>query len=228
MNKSHNPTPEPTQSLNGHYAGFASRIIAFIIDIAVISGILVFLSWFANTTMDMLQMRPLLVQISSMIPILEPVITFTLSPLGISIISSVIIVSYFLFFWTIAGQTIGKGVMGIRIVPLKGGKLSLLRALVRYFSYFVSAFTLGIGFLWILVDDRRLGLHDKIARTCVIYAWDARPDERFLYIALRKIESQRKALKSLVRRGHKIGELTTDNQAALPEHIDDNLSKSAD
>jgi hypothetical protein len=30
------------------------------------------------------------------------------------------------------------------------------------------------------VDNRRQGLHDKIAGTYVIYSWDALPNEQFL------------------------------------------------
>jgi uncharacterized RDD family membrane protein YckC len=37
-----------------------------------------------------------------------------------------------------------------------------------------------LGFLWILIDNRRQGWHDKMAGTCVIYNWPARPDENFL------------------------------------------------
>jgi uncharacterized RDD family membrane protein YckC len=37
-----------------------------------------------------------------------------------------------------------------------------------------------LGFLWIFVDRRRQGWHDKIANTYVIYTWAAKPDERFL------------------------------------------------
>jgi uncharacterized RDD family membrane protein YckC len=38
---------------------------------------------------------------------------------------------------------------------------------------------LFLGFFWILIDDRRQGWHDKIAGTCVVYTWHARPDETF-------------------------------------------------
>ena len=37
--------------------------------------------------------------------------------------------------------------------------------------------TLGVGFLWVIIDDRREGWHDKLARTCVVYAWQARQNE---------------------------------------------------
>jgi uncharacterized RDD family membrane protein YckC len=49
--------------------------------------------------------------------------------------------------------------------------------LIGYLLGFVS---LGFGFLWILVSDRRQGWHDLLAGTYVIYTWAARPDERFL------------------------------------------------
>ena len=32
---------------------------------------------------------------------------------------------------------------------------------------------MGLGVLWVIVDDRRQGWHDKLAHTCVIYAWNA-------------------------------------------------------
>jgi uncharacterized RDD family membrane protein YckC len=44
----------------------------------------------------------------------------------------------------------------------------------------LAALPLYLGFLWSLVDNRRQGLHDKVAGTCVVYAWAARPDEAFL------------------------------------------------
>ncbi|MFQ5987264.1 MAG: RDD family protein [Dehalococcoidia bacterium] len=39
---------------------------------------------------------------------------------------------------------------------------------MRYLGYIVCALTLGIGFLIIAFDDRKQGLHDKIANTYVI------------------------------------------------------------
>jgi uncharacterized RDD family membrane protein YckC len=43
-----------------------------------------------------------------------------------------------------------------------------VRSLVRVLAYSVSAILL-LGFLWIAVDRRRQGFHDKIAHTFVIY-----------------------------------------------------------
>ena len=44
----------------------------------------------------------------------------------------------------------------------------------RLLTYGLSLAAVGIGFLFILSDDRRQGWHDKIAGTCVIYSWKAR------------------------------------------------------
>jgi uncharacterized RDD family membrane protein YckC len=216
-NKRQVSQPEQTPSLSGHYAGFASRFVAFVIDVVILSTTLVFLSWFANSVLDMMQLRPILKYLNGTTPVISTIWSYIISPLGASFISFLIILSYYMFFWTIAGQTIGKAIMGIRIVPLKGGKLSFARAFLRYSGYFVSAILLCTGFMWILIDDRRLAYHDKIARTCVIYAWDARPDERFLYAALKKVDSQRKALKILVKRKKHLGDLLEETPAKLPE-----------
>jgi hypothetical protein len=51
---------------------------------------------------------------------------------------------------------------------------------LRWLGYQLCLATLGIGFLWVLVDDRRMGWHDKLARTCVIYSWKAVQNQRLL------------------------------------------------
>ena len=41
-------------------------------------------------------------------------------------------------------------------------------ALLRYVGYIVSGIAIGLGFLWIIWDDKKQGWHDKIASTKVI------------------------------------------------------------
>ena len=48
------------------------------------------------------------------------------------------------------------------------------RAFLRLVGMTISAILLFTGFLLVLVDNRRRGLHDRIARTVVVYL----PDER--------------------------------------------------
>ena len=77
-------------------------------------------------------------------------------------------VLYIILFWIWKGATPGKMALGLRIVQENGEKLGWGRAIGRYFAYFVSAFALCIGFLWIGFDSKKQGWHDKLAKTVVI------------------------------------------------------------
>jgi uncharacterized RDD family membrane protein YckC len=77
---------------------------------------------------------------------------------------------YFTTFWTLTGQTPGDRLLGIRVVPAGGGSLKPMRALRRFVGLVISTIPLGAGFLPVLVDDKRRGLHDRIAATVV--RWD--------------------------------------------------------
>jgi uncharacterized RDD family membrane protein YckC len=85
--------------------------------------------------------------------------------------------------------------MGLRVVPVQGGKMSLKRSILRLFAYIPSILSLGIGFLWIIIDDQRQAWQDTLASTYVIYTWKARPDENFLSHDIQKFQSSREARK---------------------------------
>lgn len=85
---------------------------------------------------------------------------------------------YVIAFWLLADRTIGQAVLGLRVVRTDGQSLKLGAAVRRVIGYYVSFFALFIGFLWILLDDRRQGWHDKLADTVVVYDWDARLGRR--------------------------------------------------
>ena len=70
--------------------------------------------------------------------------------------------------------------MGIRVVGPNGEYPTFWRSIRRYIGYLLIALSLGIGFLWVLIDKRRQGWDDKLAGTFVVYDWQARPDETFL------------------------------------------------
>lgn len=76
--------------------------------------------------------------------------------------------AYYILSWSIWGATLGQFLSGIRVISIKHKALSLPRSCLRYFGCWVSAFALGIGFLWILIDSKRQGWHDKIAGTIVL------------------------------------------------------------
>jgi uncharacterized RDD family membrane protein YckC len=81
-----------------------------------------------------------------------------------------------LFWWLGGGQTPGKWLLGVKVVARGGGRVTLLRAIVRVVGYLLSALPLYLGFLWIL-GSRRRGWHDLLARTEVVYVTRGRPPD---------------------------------------------------
>jgi len=196
-------TPHPLdhrRSYLGLYAGFASRTAAFVIDVLLVSAIILFSTWVVKSSMDMLQVKPFLLRLAARSPLIQTVVNFVFGPVFSGLVSLVFIIVYYLFFWMAAGQTPGKYLIGIKIVAMDGSKLKLRHVVLRYAGYYLSGLALGSGFLWILVDDQRRAWHDRIANTCVIYAWDAHPDETFLVRASQELNARREALKALITR----------------------------
>ncbi len=71
--------------------------------------------------------------------------------------------------WVLCGATPGKLAVSAKIVDAQTGKKPTLRqCLIRLAGYYLSAIPFGLGFIWIAVDRRKQGLHDKLAGTIVI------------------------------------------------------------
>ena len=81
---------------------------------------------------------------------------------------------YYVGAWTKSGQTLGKTMVGLRIVNTNGTPISGGKAFLRYIGYIISGMLFSLGFLWLAFDSKRQGWHDKIAGTVVIYS-----DSRF-------------------------------------------------
>jgi uncharacterized RDD family membrane protein YckC len=79
-------------------------------------------------------------------------------------------VAYFAVFWSTTGQTPGNRLMRIRVCTEDGAVLSLRRSLLRFAALVLAALPLFAGFLPVLLDDRRRGLHDMLAGTVVVGA----------------------------------------------------------
>jgi uncharacterized RDD family membrane protein YckC len=183
--------PVGRKKLKGDYAGFVSRTIAMLTDIAIINAIVVIIGWIITITINVLDVGPVFNIMKSIYPNLESYIAVLFNPSVIAVSIFLLIVFYFLFFWFFSGRTPGKALMGLRVVPIPGGKMSLPRSSLRLIAYPVSIIPFFLGFFWIIFDDRRQAWHDKIANTCVVYSWDAKPDEKFLSHALNWLEEHR-------------------------------------
>lgn len=67
----------------------------------------------------------------------------------------------------VGGQTVGKMLLGIRVVATGGGPLGLGPALLRTLAYVLSAIPLGLGFLMAGLRNDGRALHDLMAGTRV-------------------------------------------------------------
>ena len=73
------------------------------------------------------------------------------------------------WFWKKYLGTPGKMLLRLRVVDARTGHaLSTGQAIGRYLGYYVSAILLMTGFLWIGIDKRKQGFHDKLAGTVVV------------------------------------------------------------
>ncbi len=72
-------------------------------------------------------------------------------------------------FWQYRSATPGKIMMGLIIVDAKTlGKPSFGKLVLRYIGYYVSTIPLLLGLIWVGIDKRKQGWHDKIAGTLVL------------------------------------------------------------
>jgi len=75
-----------------------------------------------------------------------------------------------ILFWRYCGATPGKIAVSAKIVDARsGGRPSTGRLVARFFAYIASGVPLFLGFVWIAIDRRKQGWHDKIAGTVVVY-----------------------------------------------------------
>ena len=72
-------------------------------------------------------------------------------------------------FWMYKSATPGKMALKLSIVDAKtGGKPTTGQLVGRYLAYYVSAIPLLMGFIWVGIDKKKQGWHDKLAGTVVL------------------------------------------------------------
>ena len=76
---------------------------------------------------------------------------------------------YFVIMHALFGATIGKKLFRIHVETRTGDKITWLGAIIRYLASLMSMMLYCLGYLTVLIDPKRRGLHDFIASTCVVY-----------------------------------------------------------
>ncbi|MCU0302457.1 MAG: RDD family protein [Thermoanaerobaculales bacterium] len=76
---------------------------------------------------------------------------------------------YFAVGWGLAGATVGKWMLGLRLVDHRGhSPIGVSRAFLRLAAYSVSSLTLALGHLLVVLRHDRRALHDILAGTWVV------------------------------------------------------------
>lgn len=128
------------------YASFGLRFVATFIDVLVILAVIFLLVFILNPSKENL----------------PRLIVF-------NILEIAFILFYLIFYPSKTGQTLGKKVIGIKIVNYQGETPSLLIFLLReIIAKNISSWFLFIGYFWMLWDKKNQTWHDKIARTYVV------------------------------------------------------------
>ena len=87
-----------------------------------------------------------------------------------SLINLAIAIGYEVYFVSTKGGTIGKLILGLKIIRADGGPVSAGLAAGRYLAQMISGFILFIGYIMAGLDVEKRSLHDRICNTRVIYA----------------------------------------------------------
>jgi uncharacterized RDD family membrane protein YckC len=67
------------------------------------------------------------------------------------------------------GQRIGQRLVGIKTICANGSVLGYRTIVLRHLvGYPLSLLVFGLGFLWIIVDSKQRGWHDKLAGTLIV------------------------------------------------------------
>jgi uncharacterized RDD family membrane protein YckC len=149
------------------YTGLVTRAIGFGIDAVIIDLAAIIVTAIVVLALNLLDV--------------PSKINTALAALG-AVVFAVWSVAYFVTFWSTTGQTPGARIMRFRVLApgATGGHIAPRRALVRLLGMILAAIPLLAGYFMVLFDDRRRGLHDRLARTVVIDAPDTETPVRRL------------------------------------------------
>lgn len=157
-------------SRQGNYAGAISRLAAFAADIGIAWVVILLLLGVASAAISYVFH-----------------VTFSLYN-NLHWLADIFLALWFLVYfayqWSLSGKTLGMAIFGLRVVTVEGAPIrprqAALRTIFLPVSLLFSLFALT-GIIY-RVDHR--AWHDRVAKTCVVYDWDARA-ARLLWLARR-------------------------------------------
>ena len=152
------PTGTASLSAPTTEAGFGVRLVAGVIDLAIVATIQALLltpvarHWWSRE----LPATP------ADVPYFPILVSLAMVPIALLLGAA-----YYAFFWGLKGATPGKRVLGLTVAAEDGTTpIGMSRATLRVLGYLASGLLLGIGFLMIAFGGA--ALHDRIAGTRVL------------------------------------------------------------
>jgi uncharacterized RDD family membrane protein YckC len=140
------------------YASFGSRLVAGLID-------LFFTMIF-----------PIVALLAVLLRAQTPANAFPLGQYAlVACLALIVFAAYHIIQVGLWGQTLGKVLVGIKVVAPDGSAPGFGRAFLRVFGYGFSLMLAGWGFLMIAFNSHRQALHDRLAETLVVPEKPDRP-----------------------------------------------------
>ena len=146
----------PSGARKGEYAGPATRLAAYAVDVAVSTILLAVLVVGAVVVLALVTGAEVKLRVPSEIGAPATAVWLFL---------------YFFVSWATTGKTPGMSLLGLRVADRDGGEVRPGRAALRSLVFPLS-FIGGLGLIGILIGREHRALHDVIAGTIVVYDRD--------------------------------------------------------
>jgi uncharacterized RDD family membrane protein YckC len=130
-------------------AGFWVRAAAAVLDFTVF--------WLVKLSLGVLASRIFRTDIEGALGVRGAIVACTM----------LFVALYVIVLHALEGQTIGKLLVGVRVVGLDGNAPTLGTSVLRFFAYAVSLLPLGLGFVMAGLRSDKRALHDLLAGTRV-------------------------------------------------------------
>jgi uncharacterized RDD family membrane protein YckC len=142
------------------YAGFGVRTLAYLIDSLVLGAVVALasipLGGFTHDNGTTLDNNGTVTTVPTLNPSLQ---LFALLAGAI----------YFGLAWGVFARTLGMRALHLQVLRATDGhRIGIPRALLRYLGLLVSFTCAFLGVIWVALDPRRQGWHDKVAATFVV------------------------------------------------------------
>jgi uncharacterized RDD family membrane protein YckC len=139
-------------------AGFWTRLLAFLIDTLVVTAVVVVMMFISSLVLGQGALEAFDFFFQQLSSLLAAIFVFV-----------ILLLVYLTIFTIYGGQTVGKMLLGLRVVGLDGHSVSTVGALRRALGMLVAGLPGLAGFLWTGFDLERRGWHDYIGRTLVVH-----------------------------------------------------------